>query len=69
MSTEGFNNENGKKEEEIIAMVIVPIYTKIINKNRVINDEKSKYIDKSIIYLIICVISYVIYSLIYNIIY
>lgn len=69
MSTKGFINENGEKEEEIIAMVILKIYKKTIKKNRVINDKKSKYIDKSIIYLIICVISYVIYSLIYKIIY
>ena len=69
MSTEGFIEVNGKKQEDIIAMVLIPIYTKIIKKNRIINNEKSKYIDKSILYLIICVISYVIYSLIYKIIY
>ncbi|HAT4117302.1 hypothetical protein [Clostridium perfringens] len=69
MSTEGFISENGKKQEENIAIILISIYTKMIDKNRIINNEKSKYIDKSIIYLTICVIAYVTYSLIYKITY
>lgn len=69
MSTEDFISENGKKQEENIAMILISIYTKMIDKNRIINNEKSKHIDKSIIYLTICVIAYVTYSLIYKITY
>lgn len=66
MSTDGFLKENGECHEDIISMTLIDIYVGIINHNRNINDEKSKFIDNGMRYLIICIVSYVVYSLIYK---
>lgn len=68
MSTDGFSEENAKLYEDRISMGLIPIYIDMIEENRSVNDKKYKLVDRGIKYLIISIISYVIYSLIYKII-
>jgi hypothetical protein len=66
MSTDGFLKENAECKEDTISMLLINTYVDIIKHNRKVNDEKSTFIDNGMKHLIICIVSYVIYALVYK---
>lgn len=68
LNTDGFNDRQAIKEENIIALTLIKLYKTSIDYNRMVNNEKYKDIDKGIKCVVISVFLYIIYMIFYKII-